>query len=69
VIRSASGFGPAGTCDLDWSFVMTLECPVCGSAGRCVGRQVRCVNAALQHPEQPWMLADLDCEVLCSLHE
>jgi hypothetical protein len=43
VIRSASGVGPAATCDLDWSFVMTLECPVCGSTdllSRSTGRRV-----------------------------
>ncbi|MEY4752208.1 MAG: hypothetical protein RIQ60_4422 [Pseudomonadota bacterium] len=41
-----------------------LEGLVATQYGRRTGRQVRRVNAVLQHPEQPWMLANLDREVL-----
>ncbi len=41
-----------------------LESLVATQYGRRTGRQVRRVNAVLQHPEHAWMLANLDREVL-----
>ena len=41
-----------------------LEPIVAAHYTRRTGRRVRRVNAVLQHPEHPWMLANLDLEVL-----
>ena len=41
-----------------------LEPIVAAHYTRRTGRRVRRVNAVLQHPEHPWMLANLDREVL-----
>lgn len=44
-----------------------LEALVARQYSRKTGRQVRRVNAVLQHPSEPWMLANLDREVVgCS---
>ena len=41
-----------------------LEPIVAASYTQQTGRRVRKVNAVLQHPERPWMLANLDREVI-----
>lgn len=41
-----------------------LESLVARQYSRKTGRQVRRVNAVLQHPGEPWMLANLDREVV-----
>ena len=41
-----------------------LEPIVAAHYSRRTGHKVRRVNAVLQHPEQPWMLANLDREVV-----
>lgn len=41
-----------------------LESLVAQQYSRQTGRTVRRVNAVLQHPQQPWMLANLDREVV-----
>ncbi len=41
-----------------------LEPLVASQYSRKTGRQVRRVNAVLQHPQEPWMLANLDREVV-----
>jgi putative phage-type endonuclease len=41
-----------------------LEPIVAAHYTRRTGRRIRRVNAVLQHPEHPWMLANLDREVL-----
>lgn len=43
-----------------------LEPLVAAHYTRCTGRRVRRVNAVLQHPDCPWMLANLDREVVAS---
>ena len=41
-----------------------LEPIVAASYTKQTGRRVRKVNAVLQHPERPWMLANIDREVI-----
>ena len=41
-----------------------LEPLVAAAYTRTTGRRVRRVNAVLQHPQHPWMLANLDREVI-----
>lgn len=41
-----------------------LESIVATHYSRRTGRKVRRVNAVLQHPSEPWMLADIDREVV-----
>ena len=43
-----------------------LESIVATHYSRRTGRKVRRVNAVLQHPTEPWMLADIDREVVGS---
>ncbi len=43
-----------------------LEPIVASHYTRCTGRRVRRVNAILQHPQVPWMLANIDREVMGS---
>ncbi|GGB82155.1 endonuclease [Marinobacterium zhoushanense] len=52
---------PEGNSPLYWGTV--LEPIVAEHYARRTGHQVRRVNAVLQHPEHPWMLANLDREV------
>ncbi|OSZ45847.1 endonuclease [Alcaligenes faecalis] len=43
-----------------------LEPIVAASYTKQTGRRVRKVNAVLQHPERPWMLANIDREVIAA---
>jgi len=52
---------PEGNSPLYWGTV--LEPIVAEHYAKRTGHQVRRVNAVLQHPEYPWMLANLDREV------
>lgn len=41
-----------------------LEPIVAAHYTRCTGNRVRRINAVLQHPDEPWMLANIDREVM-----